>query len=562
MEHQKTRAEGRTPAQALLKYLSENPRIGKKQLLSGAAVYCGASAAKVPAELRSALEELLAEGRIVRRAMRYEAAAPAEQARSGAPAAKPAEPKAKKKKSTRDSRPAEAAVSEPLTKRQEGERSLAAVRAYLAEHPDATRREILAGAIHHCGLSSEELADPSPQGVATRLRSRMGQVLADLQAAGEVVKKEDAGTYRLKQAPAGSAAGKKTAKKTTVEKKAPEKKAPEKKPTEKKTAKKEASGSAADAVIAYLAAHPGATRKAILDGGIASFGLSEQEMKNRNPNSKFVRVGSLVGSALTALIEQGAIEKRGGEHHLTAESRALAKEARCEEELRALLKKKKYRKKDLLGLLTKRLASEVSASGDGSWLRPTVDRLLERMIADGEVVNGDGGMLCMVTVPRSDRILSEAECKKELLHQITARDGRFFERFLANALEKHFLISGRKVTYCNIPGGSEDGGIDVEIKTVDELGFSEYILVQAKSRESLHVTEKEVREFYGALHARNGSRGIYATTSTFHSSAQRFMDSLDNCVGIDGDRLFEILKKAEYGVKATKNGYTIDPTVF
>jgi len=37
---------------------------------------------------------------------------------------------------------------------------------------------------------------------------------------------------------------------------------------------------------------------------------------------------------------------------------------------------------------------------------------------------------------------------------------------------------------------------------------------------------------------------------------------LDNCVGIDGDRLFDLLKKAEYGVKPVKNGYSIDPAVF
>lgn len=566
------KAEGKcSPRGAILKYLGENPRIGKKLLLGGAALYCEKPAADVDgtAALTEALAELVAEGRVRRRALRYELA-PAEET-TPSPAEKPDTGAKKEKKATADGtkkantatpaakprkqaatnvkKSAVVAVQEPMTRRQEGEVSLQAVRAYLTEHKTATRQEILGGAIRYCGLSEAALADESPQSPAVRLRSRMGQVLTDLISSGEAVRQGS--QISLKQ------------KRETAEKGKKVEVPPKKQPKVVESSRKKNGATAAESVILYLAAHPGATRKAILDGVIASYGLTEQELKNRNPNSKYVKTGSLVGSALTALIDQGSIQKIEGEHRLTAESVILVKEAECESEIRRLLKRKKYRRRDLMTALSKSFGTDTSAGvEDDAILKRTVDRVLEKLLRDGEVVNGDGGVLCMVAPLTSEKILSEAECKKALFQQLVARDGHFFERFLANALEKHFLITGRRVTLCNIAGGSNDGGIDVEIRTVDELGFSEYILVQAKCRESIHVTEKEVREFYGALHARRGSRGIFVTTSVFHSAAQAFLDSLDNCVGVDGDRLFEILKQTEYGVKATKNGYTVDPTVF
>ena len=73
--------------------------------------------------------------------------------------------------------------------------------------------------------------------------------------------------------------------------------------------------------------------------------------------------------------------------------------------------------------------------------------------------------------------------------------------------------------------------------------------------------EKEVREFYGALNALGGTRGLYITTTVFHQGAIKLLDSLDNTVGIDGDKLFELIKKTEYGICKTKNGYVLDPAI-
>ena len=426
-----------------------------------------------------------------------------------------------------------------LTKQQEGMIARKAVLDYLRQHPGSAKQEVLAGAILLCGLSEAQLKDDSNESPSVRLRSRMGQVISQLLASGEAVKRGH--LLSLAGQTGGSSHA---AKQTFAAGSTAPKQAKKEQPSQMIDADR-----ASEAVIGYLKGHPGASRKEILSGALAALGLSEEELRSHQPNGCFARLGSTVGSALAELIAQGSVRKQNGEHRLVGKSSASTSEETCEREIRRLLQMKKYRRKDLLKAL-------------GGMEKPMAERVLDRLIAGGEVVNGDGGVLCTVSPLTSQRVLGEAECKRELLHQIVARDGKFFEQFLAKALERYFKNTGRRVTHCSIPGGSADGGIDVEIDTVDEPGFSEHILVQAKGRETLHVTEKEVREFYGALHAQRGSRGIYVTTSTFHPAAQKLLDSLNNCVGIDGDKLFEILKKTEYGVKTQKNGYTVDPTVF
>ena len=140
--------------------------------------------------------------------------------------------------------------------------------------------------------------------------------------------------------------------------------------------------------------------------------------------------------------------------------------------------------------------------------------------------------------------------------------GKFFESFVANLLEKYFTLSGKMVVYCDITGGSDDGGIDIVLETVDYLGFNEKIVAQTKCRDRAHITEKEVREFYGAMNASGATRGIYVTSTHFHESAENFLDSCGDLVGIDGEKLFDLIKKTRYGIKKCEGGYTFDTAIF
>lgn len=62
--------------------------------------------------------------------------------------------------------------------------------------------------------------------------------------------------------------------------------------------------------------------------------------------------------------------------------------------------------------------------------------------------------------------------------------------------------------------------------------------------------------------AQRGSRGIYVTTTRFHPSAENFIESVDDLVGIDGDKLFDLVKRTQYGIIKTSQGYTLDREIF
>ena len=95
------------------------------------------------------------------------------------------------------------------------------------------------------------------------------------------------------------------------------------------------------------------------------------------------------------------------------------------------------------------------------------------------------------------------------------------------------------------------------MKTEDELGFKETTMVHTKNRLDI-ASETDLRGFYGAVCAAQGSRGIYAITSDFHPMAKKLLDSRDNCVGVNGDKLFTMAADCEYGIRRENGRLTID----
>ena len=85
-------------------------------------------------------------------------------------------------------------------------------------------------------------------------------------------------------------------------------------------------------------------------------------------------------------------------------------------------------------------------------------------------------------------------------------------------------------------------------------------MVQTKNKID-PTKETTVRGFYGAVCARHGSRGIFVTSSDFHPGAKAFLDGIDNCVGIDGDKLFEMARITHYGIKKNGKELSVDEKI-
>ncbi len=151
---------------------------------------------------------------------------------------------------------------------------------------------------------------------------------------------------------------------------------------------------------------------------------------------------------------------------------------------------------------------------------------------------------------------------EEYITLINSKGGEFFENYSAMLLDKYYSSIGMKVGYCNVIGGSDDGGIDVVLSVSDQLGFNDRVLVQCKQKSGSNVTLKELKEFLGAYYVEKGTRGIFMTTARFHKEASLLFSELDDIVPIDGAKLFELAKKCECGIKLQDGNHIIDKEMF
>lgn len=196
---------------------------------------------------------------------------------------------------------------------------------------------------------------------------------------------------------------------------------------------------------------------------------------------------------------------------------------------------------------------------DDMIIKSTVGSIVSKMVDDGMAYKKNGNIVPTPSLSKNGKI---TRGKTEFLRKIHNLGGAFFEEYTVRLLEKYYALIGCKVITAFRSGGSNDGGIDGILKIEDQLGFVDTVYIQCKNRSSDNtVTTKEVREFYGAMTAMQGTRGIYATTASFHCEAEKFLNSLYNCVGIDGDVIYRLALKTQYGLIGTGSDVKIDETV-
>jgi restriction system protein len=116
----------------------------------------------------------------------------------------------------------------------------------------------------------------------------------------------------------------------------------------------------------------------------------------------------------------------------------------------------------------------------------------------------------------------------------------------------------------NVTGQSGDGGIDG--LGVYRLGLVSFPVFFQCKRYSRSVSPSAVRDFRGAMAGR-GDKGLLITTDSFTADAKKEAtpDGAPPIDLIDGDRLCELLKRYDLGVRTTTRtveDVTIDATFF
>ena len=305
------------------------------------------------------------------------------------------------------------------------------------------------------------------------------------------------------------------------------------------------------------------SRRELIFSVIDTFNLSEHERLDDSMNGRLNILRSRIGIVLNDMETKRIIATDKSGLYYAAENREVAiRIEECEREILDFLRGSPKTKQDIKDNLIFVFGTDSTPSvRDDNKLLTYMGQILKRLCAE-QILNFDGSVYSLAE-EKSAYIKNRREVlllKAAFLTRLHSRGGEFFEHYFLNLLEKYLAAKGKIITESHVTGGSADGGIDGIIKTVDSLGFRETIMFQTKNRIDIS-TETDIRGFYGAVCAGQGSRGIFATTSDFHPMAVKFLDSIDNCVGVNGSKIFAMASETGYGIKNDGNKLVIDSEI-
>ncbi len=293
---------------------------------------------------------------------------------------------------------------------------------------------------------------------------------------------------------------------------------------------------------------------------LGRLGLTKEELADRSLGSVQSNLRARVGSVINELHSSHLVALDSmGKYYLVTARPVVIRIERCESEIIKALSEGSMSKaalrdrlKDIFG------TAKTATTRDDDTLSTYMGEILKKLRTLG-VVSVDGGVYSLAPHIRakSEDLNALLSVKTNFLLRLHRKGGEFFENFFMQLLKKYMIKHGRKVAECYVSGGSNDGGIDGVIKTEDSLGFRETVMVQMKNRVDI-TTETDVRGFYGAVCAKRGTRGIFVTTSDFHTAARAFIDALDDCVAINGDSLFKMAVECSHGIKRVDGYIEID----
>ena len=144
--------------------------------------------------------------------------------------------------------------------------------------------------------------------------------------------------------------------------------------------------------------------------------------------------------------------------------------------------------------------------------------------------------------------------KKQLLAHLMSMQPDAFERLSSR------LLREAGVDNVTVTGKSGDGGIDG--RGVLRVGLVSFPVFFQSKRYQGSVGSSVVRDFRGAMAGR-GDKGFLITTGTFTPEAKKEAnrDGVPPVDLIDGDRLCDLLKDYELGVRTVKV-VTVDAAFF
>lgn len=321
-----------------------------------------------------------------------------------------------------------------------------------------------------------------------------------------------------------------------------------------------------------LYAEPDLRRKELIERCISRLGFTVGQLRESGTGSPVIRAKSRIGMILSACIKSGYIvESETGKLQLIGNGKHVISREKAKDYVISLLEESGVMSKNQIFLQAEKDfgTDRTPDKKDDNDLRSVIGKVLVRLEEEKHIIkNRSGYRLSLDTsYPNTEMgsCLRDAahggDLKECFLRAVHIKGGEWFEVYCVDLLDSYNRASGKTVISAAVTGGSDDGGIDGVIKTEDWLGYRETILMQMKNRHAI-MTSKDVREFYGAVCAEQGTRGVFITISEFHREARKLLDKVDNLIGIDGDKLFNIACQCKKGIVTKDGRQALDDDMF
>ena len=137
----------------------------------------------------------------------------------------------------------------------------------------------------------------------------------------------------------------------------------------------------------------------------------------------------------------------------------------------------------------------------------------------------------------------------EVIDRVRERSPDLFEQLVLDVL-RGMGYGGPMEDAGQHLGQSGDEGVDGVIRE-DELGL-DLIYLQAK-RWAAPVGRPEIQKFFGALHGKRATKGVFITTSYFTKEAIEYADSVTpRVILVDGQRLARLMVAHNVGVTTAR----------
>ena len=313
-------------------------------------------------------------------------------------------------------------------------------------------------------------------------------------------------------------------------------------------------------------------RKDLIERCIRALGFTPAEMRDGSTSSPVVRAKSRIGMILSSAQKAGYIlESESGKLQLIGVGHHVVGQEKARDYILSLLERAGSMSKSqiLRQAETDFGVDKTTDRKDDSDLHAVLRTELAKLEEEGHLLRHGYQLRLTVdtTYPNTEMgsVLRAAshggDLKKCFLRAVHIRGGEWFESYCVDLLDSYYRSCGKEVLSASVTGGSDDGGIDGIIKTQDSLGYRETVLMQMKNRKAVMVP-KDLREFYGAVCAENGTRGIFITVSSFHPEAWRFINRVDNLTGLDGEKLYELACVCGKGILLENGAFSLDEALF